>query len=111
MIMERVKDEFEYVVNDYLNDAKGIAWDTCHKIYILMDDNQMELMRSYEYDPLLSKEDVSTDQMNELVWNWYENSCGLRFIEVVSTMPEGEDENEGFVTIVPQGWGEEEEDD
>lgn len=111
MIMEKVKEEFEYVVNDYLSSAKGIAWDNCHKIYILMDDNQMELMKEYGYDPLVSSEELSLDELNELVWDWYDRSCGLKFIEVVSTMPEGEDEIEGFVTVVPQGWTDEEEDE
>lgn len=107
MIMERVKEEFEYVVNDYLCSAKGIAWDTCHKIYILMDDNQMELMRSYGYDPLVSSKNLHADDLEKLVWDWYDKSCGLRFIDAVRTMPEGEDEIEGFVTVVPQGWTDE----
>jgi len=30
--------------------AKGIAFDTCHKIYVLMDDGQMAQMKEYGYD-------------------------------------------------------------
>ena len=107
MIMERVREEFEYQVYGYLDEASGIAWDGCHKIYILMDDKQMELMREYEYDPLVSSENLHADDLEKLVWDWYDKSCGLRFIDAVRTMPEGEDEIEGFVTVVPQGWTDE----
>lgn len=84
-----------------LQDAKGIAWDTCHKIYILMDDEQMTLMEEYEYDPLISSKDMTPEEMFDTVYDWYYDSCGLRFIEAVHT--NREDPNEGFVTIVPQG--------
>jgi len=42
------------LVKERVVDAKAIAWDTCHKIYVLMDDEQVELMRGYEYDPLIT---------------------------------------------------------
>jgi hypothetical protein len=29
---------------EILPDIKAIAWDTCHKIYVLMDDKRVELM-------------------------------------------------------------------
>ena len=41
-------------VEDSLSYAKAIAWDTCHKIYVLMDDEQVALMRQYEYDPIIT---------------------------------------------------------
>jgi hypothetical protein len=88
-------------VEEYLYDAKGIAFDTCHKIYVLMDDEQMALMREYEYDPLISADTMSQDEMLETLKEWYENSCGLRFISAVSTHPT--DANEGFVDLIPQG--------
>lgn len=82
-----------------LQDAKGIAWDTCHKIYVLMDDAQMEQMKQYEYDPLISSEDMSPKEMFKTVVNWYTESCGLKFIESVSTFPNGEQD---FHEIVEQ---------
>ena len=39
--------------------AKGIAFDECHKIYVLMDDEQMKLMKGYGYDPLFSSADLT----------------------------------------------------
>ena len=87
--------------------AKGIAWDTCHKIYLLMDDQQIEKMREYGYgdendpDSLITKEQMTTDQMLEIVKTWFDKSCGLRFIEAVSTNEE--DPNAGFVCLIGQG--------
>ena len=35
------------LVKERVSEAKAIAWDTCHKIYILMDSEQVDLMRGY----------------------------------------------------------------
>lgn len=88
-------------VMDAVCDAKGIAWDTCHKIYVLMDDEQMALMKEYEYDPLISADTMSKDELLETVQGWYDESCGLRFISAVTTHPS--DPNLGFVDLVAQG--------
>jgi hypothetical protein len=88
------------LVYDRIGSAKGIAWDTCHKIYILMDNEQVELMRGYKYDPLITADQMSTDEMFELVEDWYDSSCSLRFIEAVST--NHINPNAGFETLSPQ---------
>ena len=88
------------LIYDRINDCKGIAWDTCHKIYILMDDEQVELMREYQYDPLITTNEMSTDEMFLLVEDWYDNSCSLRFIEAVST--NHINPNAGFEALVSQ---------
>jgi hypothetical protein len=96
------------LVEERLVDAKAIAWDTCHKIYVLMDDEQVSLMREYGYgdgtdtEGLITKYAMSADKMLEKVKHWYEESCGLRFVSAVSTMPEGVDANEGFETLIGQ---------
>jgi hypothetical protein len=87
--------------------AKGIAFDTCHKIYVLMDDEQMELMRGYGYDPLLSADDFTPNEMLETIRVWYAQSCMLRFVSGVRTV--AGDPNEGFIDLIPQGVDEEEE--
>lgn len=84
--------EKKYEIRDLLSGASGIAWDTCHKVYILMDDTQMDTMRRYEYDPLISSSEMSADEMLETVVKWYEDSCGLRFIQAIDTMPNGEED-------------------
>ena len=88
------------LVYDRITNAKAIAWDTCHKIYILMDDEQVELMRGYKYDPLITADQMSADEMFELVEDWYGGSCSLRFIEAVST--NHINPNAGFETLSPQ---------
>lgn len=87
-------------VYERISKAEGIAWDTCHKIYILMDSEQVELMRSYGYDPLITNEELNPDDMFGLVQEWYEDSCSLRFIQAVST--NHIDPNAGFESLVSQ---------
>ena len=89
------------LVEDYLNDCKGIAWDTCHKIYILMDDKEMELMASYGYDPLIYANTTTPNEMLYTLIDWYDSSCMLRFIEAVKTNLENP--NAGFISVVEQG--------
>lgn len=89
------------LVYEKMEDAKGIAFDTCHKIYVLMDDEQIAKMREYEYDPLYTKAEMSAGEMYETVKHWYAESCGLKFVEAVSTV-DG-DPNEGFETLIEQG--------
>ena len=87
-------------VYERVSKAEGIAWDTCHKIYLLMDSEQVELMRGYGYDPLITADQMSTDEMFEVVEDWYESSCSLRFIDAVST--NHINPNAGFETLSPQ---------
>ena len=85
-----------------VQDAKAIAWDTCHKIYVLMDDEQVQKMVEYGYeDDMLTKDELTTEQMMDTLKAWYANSCGLRFIQAVRTVKG--DPNEGFSSLVEQG--------
>jgi hypothetical protein len=93
-----------------LHYGKGIAFDGCHKIYVLQDEKQIGLMREYEYEFVLTKEDHREDQLNTLLKKWYAESCVLKFIQSVSSVADGEDENDGFDTLIPQG-AEQEEDE
>lgn len=88
------------LVRERLVDAKAIAWDTCHKIYLLMDDEQVELMRGYGYDPLITKDDATSEQMFDLLQKWFDESCSLRFIDAVNTNKENP--NAGFETLIGQ---------
>ena len=88
-------------VEEYVANAKGIAFDTCHKIYVLMDDAQIAKMRGYEYDPLYTTAEMSADEMLSTLKHWYAESCMLRFIEAVETV-DG-DPNNGFTTLIEQG--------
>lgn len=88
------------LVRERVSEAKAIAWDTCHKIYVLMDDEQVELMREYQYDDLITKEKMTTEQMVDTLEDWFGASCSLRFIQAVST--NYEDPNEGFESLIGQ---------
>jgi len=83
-----------------ISEAEGIAWDNCHKIYLLMDSEQVNLMRGYGYDLLVTADQMSSDEMFELVENWYNSSCSLRFIQAVST--NHINPNAGFESLVSQ---------
>lgn len=89
------------LVKERVVDAKAIAWDTCHKIYLLMDDEQVELMRTYGYDPLITNNEMSADEMFATLEKWFDDSCGLRFIDAVNT--NHDDPNAGFETLIGQG--------
>jgi hypothetical protein len=95
-------------VEDAVQDAHLIAWDTCHKIYLAMDEAEANWFRE-NYAP-----DVVTGTPEELLATlreWYENSCGLRFIQAVTR--DEEDPNRGFTNLIPQGadWEDEEDED
>lgn len=95
-------------LREALASATGIAWDGCHKIYVLADMQQWRLMREYGYG-----EDGDTSELIALepgaereeafaaIEDWWQSSCGLRFISNVRTVPG--DPNEGFEQIIPQG--------
>lgn len=87
-------------LDSFTENAKAIAWDTCHKIYVLMDDEQVQLMREYRYDELFTSDEMTAEEMSKQVVEWYEESCSLRFINAVSTNVENP--NDGFVNIVSQ---------
>jgi hypothetical protein len=107
--MNTLTEVFDTLVKEKVSEAKAIAFDTCHKIYLLMDNEQVELMRGYGYDPLITKEDATPDVMLATLQEWYEDSCGLRFIEAVST--NHENPNAGFETLIGQGDFDEDEQD
>jgi len=88
-------------VETALETAKGIAFDTCHKIYVLMDEDQVELMRKYEYEEIRSIADISKESMLELLKDWYASSCSLRFIQSVRTTSPDEDVD-GFEDLISQ---------
>lgn len=90
------------MIDEYLVEAKAIAWDTCHKIYILMDDEQVAKVIEYGYgDDILYSSDLTPEEMYNTLEDWYANSCGLRFIQAVRTV-EG-NPNEGFTNVIEQG--------
>lgn len=75
--------------------AKYQTWDGCHKIYLIMDEETGSKFNDYDYQ--LEEPNI------ELLHRWFENSCGLRFIDAVTSVREGQDPNKGYVTLIKQG--------
>ena len=76
-------------------DCEGVAFDGCHKVFILMDKAQMEKMREYGYGDktdfekgdsrLVWADDTKRSEMFDLVKQWYRESCMLKFVQSVAT--------------------------
>ena len=107
----KVRTTFEQVwdeVEESLTNAKAIAFDGCHKIYILLDHAQVDLMAGYGYGYdndgsfLIHAISSSPKEMLATIKEWYEDSCALRFVDSVETNEE--DPNKGFTAIIPQGY-------
>ena len=92
-----------------LGDAVAITWDTCHKIYVLMDEASVEKVTGYGYDPIIRKDTTTTREMLATLQDWFEQSCGLKFINAVATV-KGEP-NMRFEALLPQGYFDEDEDE
>jgi hypothetical protein len=52
-------------------------------------------MRGYEYNPLITHTKATPEEMLAYLEDWYADSCGLRFIEAVSS-------DTGFESLVEQ---------
>jgi len=88
-----------------LETAKAIAWDGCHKIYVVMDDVELGKMIGYGYEPI-TKDQKDAEQMFATILEWFADSCDLVFIDAVSTNKENP--NAGFETLIGQFFGEDE---
>lgn len=94
-------------VEEAIEDAKALIWDGCHKIYVAMDVEQVRyfLKEGYGDGSDRSKlfyinEGVTTpSRMIEILKDWYDRSCELRFISAVRTTP---NPNDGFTKLVEQ---------
>lgn len=100
-------------VEEALDTAKGIAFDGCHKIYVLLDHAQVDLMLGYGYgvdgdgSRLIHAIGSDADEMLATLKEWFEDSCALKFVEAVESVREGQDPNLGFTSLIPQGFDEE----
>lgn len=98
--------ELWVTVDDHASRALAIAWDGCHKVYLLMDAGQIQEMHDNGYGKergsslLVTNAEASPGEMQVLAHEWFEASCGLRFISAVTTTPE--DPNAGFQPLISQ---------
>jgi hypothetical protein len=92
-------DEYETELRELTQTAHSIAWDGCHKIYILQDNNQTDKMKSYGYDYIWTKDQLDFDSMINTIKQWYLESCGLRLVTSVAS---GDGYTDLFKTVIPQ---------
>lgn len=98
--MSNIIKQRKDLIRHMLHNARGIAWDGCHKIYVLMDDERVRLTEEYGYEHIVSAAEASADEMLNQVIDWYESSCELRFVTAIFTH---DDPNRGFVGLIEQG--------
>lgn len=84
-------------VKNYINRANAIAFDDCHKIYILMNIEQTEQMYNYGYEDIFKINDNNKEQAYALLREWYYGACSLRFVEAVEDINENK-----FETLIEQ---------
>lgn len=94
-------------VESALENAEGIAFDGCHKIYVLLDYRQVRLMREYEYAHIETSDMRTEEEMLATLKEWFEKSCALRFVQSVESGYENADDM--YDTLIEQGATDEEE--
>lgn len=90
--------------HEALNDAILIGWDGCHKIYLAMDQQAAGILRA-DYPHVF---EGSVAEMTNTIHEWWDESCGLRFISGFIAGPK--DPDLAFVQLIGQfeeGWDEE----
>ena len=96
-------DELFVKVRESIVGAKLIAWDGCHKIYLAMDDIEADWFRE-NYGVIDGSGSIvveaDADTMLDTLMEWWNASCGLRFISAVHH--NAEDANKGFVSLISQ---------
>ncbi len=92
-------------VEGFLSAADSIAYDGCHKIYILADPEGTANQRGWGYgdgsddSQLLMVADLS-DPLDTVKQWFYVDSCGLRFVNGIKGTG---DDNDHYVRLIEQG--------
>jgi hypothetical protein len=96
------------LIAEALETAVALAWDGCHKIYILMDNDQANVTRGIGYGSgdgdsvfqWIEQEPDGRARAAVTLRDWWDESCGMRFINTIRTVdgdPGGE-----FTNIIAQ---------
>lgn len=94
-MMSKIDEAFETKVRPVLESgAYSITWDGCHKIYVLMDEDEHRTMKEFGYHPLLRVKSV--DEALQILRRWFDEACFLRFVCSV-------DAAAGFKDLIAQG--------
>lgn len=85
---ETFKEPFLEKVKEAVDGAVSVTWEGCHKIYICMDQESHEQQVEYGYDmTMVTDKDDAVRQLYE----WFDVSCGLRFISAITDASQFED--------------------
>ena len=102
--MNNKMKEYWWDVEEALDNARLIAFDGCHKIYIAMDETEAEWFRN-NYNPEVCETSRTFEgnewQMLAKLLEWWSESCSLKFIHAV--VHNEEDPNAGYTNLIPQG--------
>lgn len=88
----------------FVYQAYSVSWDGCHKLYLNMDAYQHDKMINdlgYDLTIVSNNPRITLEKVEE----WYNDSCGLKFIDAVFSTDEDTDK---FVTVIAQSFGEDE---
>jgi len=96
--MSKTLDGYWEEVAWAVRDAHLIAWDTCHKIYLALDEYEADWFRENGGYELVSG---TPSEMLATLHRWYDQSCPLRFIKSVVRVES--DPNYGYTDLIPQG--------
>lgn len=103
---ETFKEPWLTKVKESVSNAVSITYDTCHKIYVCVDEDSHNQQEEYEYsmervdsEGNLADGTPAVDQLFE----WFTNSCGLEFIQEI--------EHNQFSDVIGQFDYEEEDDE
>lgn len=86
-------------VLEAVTNAHSICWDGCHKIYIMKDEAGTKKIVEYEYEHIITKNEMKPRKMASKIREWYKASCSLRFI---SSVQSDGTENEHYENVVSQ---------
>lgn len=86
-------------VSEAVKNARLVAYDGCHKIYLAMDEDQAKWFRTYYTKPTDKVVAGPAEEMLMELVDWWESACPCRFITAVYT----KDKDSHFVELVPQG--------
>lgn len=83
-------------VEEAVRNSVLVAWDGCHKIYVALDQKSADDFRYLEYPHIVQSD---SDTVLELLNEWWDESCPLRFIQ---SMSNGGDDCDDFDDLIPQ---------
>jgi hypothetical protein len=96
-------------VQEYVQDAVLIAFDGCHKIYLAMDQEEAYFFRTNYQPGVVEVIHSSPAAMLATLEEWYDESCGLKFISAV--WHDKGNPNDGFVSLISQCAGSDDDDE